>query len=76
MLQRVRLVTFITPTVVWDIKCPGGGPPTTSRFLTSLGIGLQQIGLRGLDAYLGFQKIFDSDTGYHIGISVTYIRVR
>lgn len=76
MLQRVRLVTFITPTVVWDIKCPKGGPPTTSRFLASFGIGLQQIGLRGLDAYLGFQKIFDPETGYHLGISVTYIHVR
>ena len=76
MLQRVRLVTFITPAIVWDVRCPNGRTPGRSWALANLGVALQQIGLRGLDVHLGFQKVFDSGTGYHLGISVTYIHVR
>jgi hypothetical protein len=75
MFQKVRVVPFLTPSVVWDIGCSENAEPTRETYLISLGLGLQQIGLRGLDVYLGFQKIFRSDTGYHFGISVTYIRL-
>ena len=30
---------------------------------------------RGLDVYLGFQKIFRSHSGYQAGLSVTYVRL-
>jgi hypothetical protein len=75
LLQRVRLVPFLTPALLWDVDCSDRGPRTNVRFATSMGIGLQQLGLRGLDVYLGFQKIFQTDTGYHFGISVTWLRL-
>jgi hypothetical protein len=76
LLQRVRLVPFITPSFVWDINCSRTGPKTGVSFLTSLGVGLQQIGLRGLDAYVGLQKIFHGGTGHHVGITVSYIHIK
>jgi hypothetical protein len=75
MFQKVRVVPFLTPSIVWDVTCSRNGPPTRASYLVSLGVGVQQLWLRGLDAYLGFQKIFRSDTGYHFGISITYIRL-
>lgn len=73
MAQRPRIVTFITPGIVWDMSCSPGGSRTRASYLTGFGIGLQQIKNRSLDAFLGIQKIFRDNTGYQIGISVTYI---
>jgi hypothetical protein len=75
MFQKVRVVPFLTPSVVWDVGCSRDGPPTTASYLLSAGVGVQQLWLRGLDAYVGFQKIFRSDTGYHFGLSITYVRL-
>lgn len=75
MLQRIRLVTYLTPALIWEIDCSNSGPPTRSHFATGVGIGVQQLGLRGLDVYLGFQRIFRSRTGYQFGVSVTYVRL-
>lgn len=73
MLERVRLVSYITPGVVWDIDCSDEGSPSRASFLTGLGVGLQQLGHRGFDVYVGFQKIFLGETGYQFGISATYV---
>lgn len=75
MLQRVRLVTYLTPSIIWEIDCSNSGPPTRRHFATGIGIGVQQLGLRGLDVYLGLQRIFRSRTGYQFGVSVTYVRL-
>lgn len=75
MFQKVRVVPFLTPSVVWDVGCSRDVEPTHASYLMSLGVGLQQVWLRGLDVYLGLRKIFRSDTGYHFGLSVTYIRL-
>jgi hypothetical protein len=75
MFQKVRVVPFLTPSVAWDIGCSQDASPTRASWLLSLGVGVQQIWLRGLDAYLGFQKIFRADTGYHFGLSITYVRL-
>jgi len=74
MGQRVRVATFITPGVVWDMSC-GAGAPTSPSYLTGVGIGLQQLRNRGIDIYFGIQKIFRSNTGYQLGVSVTYVRL-
>jgi hypothetical protein len=74
MLQRIRLVPYITPTVVWEFGCCGD-VPRRSWFATGFGVALQQLGIRGLDAYIGAQRIFGAD-GYQVGISVTFIRLR
>lgn len=75
MLQRVRLVAFATPSIVWDVDCSADEPPMRETWAISMGMGLQQIGLRGLDVYVGMRKVFRSETGYQLGISVTYVRL-
>lgn len=75
MLQRVRVVSYITPGVVWDFSCGSRGPPTRGSWLTGFGLGIQQFGNRSTDIFVGVQKIFRGDTGYQIGISVTYVRL-
>ena len=75
-LQRVRLVPFLTPGYVWDVDCSSGGLANGGRFFTGFGIGLQQLAARGLDVHLGFQKIFEGDTGFQLGLSVMYVRLR
>jgi hypothetical protein len=76
LLQTIRVVPFFTPSIVWDVNCSQSGPSTGVSFLTSAGIGVQQLGLRGLDAYIGVQKIYHGGTGYQVGVSVTYFHMR
>jgi hypothetical protein len=73
--QRPRFVTYITPGMVWDMSCRSGGPPTKKSYFTGFGIGLQQVGNRSLDIYLGMQKVFRAEVGSQLGISVTYVRL-
>jgi hypothetical protein len=76
MLQRVRVVTYVTPGVAWDVGCGSEGPETRMSWLTGFGIGIQQFGNRSTDIFLGAQKIFRGATGYQIGLSVTYVWLR
>jgi hypothetical protein len=73
--QRLRIATFLTPGIMWDLNCTGPESPSRVAWLTGLGIGLQQLGSRGLDVYLGLQKIYRRDSGFQIGISVSFVRL-
>jgi len=73
--QRLRIATFLTPGIMWDLNCNGPESPSRAAWLTGFGIGLQQLGSRGLDVYLGLQKIYRRDSGYQLGISVSYVRL-
>jgi hypothetical protein len=75
MLQRMRFVGFVTPGAVWDLGCYSDDAPSRPHYLVSYGVGVQQLGARGLDLYIGAQRIFRSGTGHHFGISITYIRL-
>lgn len=75
MLESVRLVSFITPGVIWDVDCSDEGGPSRASYLTGLGFGLQQLGHRGFDVYVGVQKIFLGQTGYQFGVSATFVRL-
>ncbi|MGK2961151.1 MAG: hypothetical protein ACSLFK_03270 [Gemmatimonadaceae bacterium] len=75
MLETVRLVSYITPGVVWDVDCSDEGAPSRASYLTGLGFGLQQLGHRGFDVYVGVQKIFLGQTGYQFGVSATFVRL-
>ena len=75
MFQRVRMVTFLTPGTALEIDCAASGAPARLNFVTGAGVGFQQLGISGLDVYLGLQQIFRRDAGYQLGISVTYVRV-
>ena len=76
MLQRVRVVTYVTPGVAWDVSCGSEGPETRMSWLTGFGVGIQQFGNRSTDIFLGAQKIFRGATGFQIGLSVTYVWLR
>ena len=70
----MRLLTFLTPGLAWDMRCIVGGSPAAgaSTFLGA-GIGLQQLGSRGLDVSLGIQRIFRAGAGMQFGVNVTYV---
>jgi hypothetical protein len=75
MLQKVRVSSFIMPSVAWDVACGSGLGPVRSNSIINAGLGVQQLLLDGLDIYLGVQKIFRNDTGYQVGISVVYVHL-
>lgn len=73
MLQTVRLVTFVMPSIAWDVDCGGGPGSGSSDYILSAGIGVQQLLLDGLDVYLGFQNVLHGGTGHLFGLSVSYV---
>jgi hypothetical protein len=75
MLERIRLVTFVTPGVVWDLDCSSENTPRLRSYLLGFGLGLQQLGFRGLDVHVGAQRIFRGTTGMQYGVSVTWVRL-
>lgn len=76
MLQRTRLVSFLSPGLAWDAGClRRGSVPTATSFVIGYGIGIQQLGNRGLDVNLGLQRIFRDGAGIQFGISVMYVRL-
>jgi hypothetical protein len=75
MLERIRLVTFVTPGIVWDIDCSSENTPSLRSYLLGFGLGLQQLGFRGLDVHVGMQRIFRGTTGVQFGVSVTWVRL-
>lgn len=75
MLKRPRVAAFLTPTLGLEVDCSPGDQTTRLSFLTSAGIGVQQLLHRGLDVYVGVQRIFREHTGYQIGISAVYVHL-
>jgi len=75
MLERIRLVTFVTPGVVWDVDCSSENTPGLRSYLLGFGLGLQQLGFRGLDVHVGMQRMFRGTTGVQFGVSVTWVRL-
>jgi hypothetical protein len=77
MFQRIRVVSFFSPGIAWDIRCPtrGNSENEGKSFLAGAGIGLHQVGHRGLDITFGAQRIFRSGAGIHLGVSVTWVRM-
>lgn len=75
MLQRVRLVSYITPGVIWDVDCARRSVDRRTDYYLGAGVAVQQLGLPGLDVHLGIQKVFRTGTGYQFGLSVMYVRL-
>jgi hypothetical protein len=73
--QRPRLVAFIKPGVLWDFNCGSDGPKGRKSYFTDFGFGLQQVGNRSLDIYIGTQKMFRAHTGMQLGVTFTYVRL-
>jgi hypothetical protein len=75
MLERIHLVSFITPGVVWDVDCSSEDTPRTRSFLLGFGFGIQQLGFRGLDVHVGMQRMLRGTTGVQFGVSVSWVRL-
>ena len=75
MLERLHLVAFLTPGVVWELDCSGGDMQPQRSYLLGFGLGLQQLGFRGLDVHVGMQRMFRGATGVQFGVSVSWIRL-
>ena len=76
MLQRVRVVSFISPGVAWDVGClKRSEQPRAESFVLGYGLGIQQFFNRGLDVNVGLQRIFRRGTGIQFGISFIYVRL-
>lgn len=76
LFQSVRVLTFFTPGIAWDVRCLTGGSVGVgaSTFLGA-GIGIQQLFHRGLDVSLGAQRIFRGGAGLQLGVNVTFVRM-
>ncbi|HYC51419.1 MAG TPA: hypothetical protein VEB19_09965 [Gemmatimonadaceae bacterium] len=74
LFQRIRLLSFFTPGVAWDVRCPTGGTSgvAASAFLGA-GIGIQQLFHHSFDLSFGAQRIFRRGSGMQMGISATYV---
>ena len=77
MFQRIRVVSFFSPGVAWDVRCPTRGSTSGigASAIAGAGVGLHQLGHRGLDVSFGVQRIFRAGAGYHVGVSVTWVRL-
>lgn len=75
MFSPVRVSAFLKPGVVMDVRCSGVGPSTGFNFITGLGVAAQQLGVRGLDLHVGFQRIFRRGVGYTFGATLVYTRL-
>lgn len=75
MMQSVRIVTFITPGLVWDVDCSSQQTASNRSAFLGFGFGLQQLFVRGLDVNFGAQRIFRGATGLQFGISVSWVRL-
>lgn len=75
MLERIRLVTFVTPGVVWDVDCSAENTQGFRSFLMGFGFGLQQLGFRGLDVHVGAQRMFRGSTGLQFGVTISWVRL-
>lgn len=74
LFQRIRLLSYVTPGIAWDLRCPRGGSAGAgaSTFLGA-GLGVQQLFHHGLDVSVGAQHIFRRGAGVQLGVNVTYV---
>jgi len=74
-LERIHLVTFVTPGWVREFDCSSENTRSQSNYLMGFGLGFQQLGFRGLDVQAGMQRIFRGATGVQFGISISWVRL-
>jgi hypothetical protein len=74
LFQRIRMLSYVTPGIAWDLRCPRGGSGSAgaSTFLGA-GLGVQQLFHHGLDVSFGAQRIFRRGSGLQLGVNVTYV---
>jgi len=75
MMQRLRVVAFATPGLVWNVDCSAENSGNARSALLGFGVGIQQLGIRGLDVNIGAQRIFRGATGLQFGLSISWVRL-
>ena len=76
LFQRIRVLSFFTPGVAWDVRCPvEGSVGVGASTFVAAGLGLQQLGHPGLDVSIGVQRIFRREPGFQFGVNVTFVNV-
>ena len=74
LFQRIRMLSFFTPGVAWDVRCPiDGTVGTAASAYLGVGVGVQQLGHPGLDISIGAQRIFRRHSGIQIGVNVSFV---
>ena len=74
LFQRIRMLSFFTPGVAWDMRCPiEGTDGTAASAYLAAGVGVQQIGHPGLDVTIGAQRIIRRGAGIQIGANLTFV---
>jgi hypothetical protein len=74
LFQRIRVLSFLTPGVAWDVRCPVNGTVgTAASAYLGAGVGVQQIGHPGLDISVGAQRIFRRNSGIQVGLNVSFV---
>ena len=76
LFQRIRVLSFFTPGIAWDVRCvKSGSAGVGASTFVGAGIGIQQLFLHGLDVSVGAQRIFRTGSGVQLGVNVTYVRL-
>lgn len=76
LFQRVRMLSFFTPGVAWDVRCPiQGTAGVGASVFVGAGLGIQQLFHPGLDVSIGAQRFFRQEPGVQIGLNVTFVRL-
>jgi hypothetical protein len=76
LFQRIRLLSYFTPGIAWDVRCPVAGSERggASTFIGA-GIGWQQMFGRALDLSFGAQRFMRRGAGIQLGVNITYVRL-
>ena len=74
LFQRIRVLSFLTPGIAWDVRCPVNGTVgTAASAYLGAGVGVQQIGHPGLDISVGAQRIFRRNSGIQLGLNISFV---
>jgi hypothetical protein len=72
MLQTVRVVGYVTPSVVWELDCGGEPNSHSASYMLGGGVGVQQLLHRAFDVSFGMHRLLRAGSRYNFGVSLTY----
>ena len=77
IFQRVRVLSFFTPGIAWDVRCfTGGSAGTGASAVLGAGLGVQKFLHHGLDISAGVQRIVRRGSGIQLGVNATFVWLR
>jgi hypothetical protein len=70
--QTVRVVGFVTPSVVWELDCGGEPNAHSASYMMAGGVAVQQLIHRAFDVSIGVHRLLRTGSRYGFGVSLTY----